>query len=274
MAQLQTSLIDKLISYEGITTANGAPGGTTLIDTILTTKPDYNGNLLVIQSGTHKGQAADINGTTLLGTVTPHTPFGGVILAGTSFTIYGIRAVPAEVAALMADVGDASASALGSIYDILDDPAQSYLAMIGYEGATSLADKLTAIRAGYLDLITPIFDIVNAILTLTETGGTLTTDGTEQDIYINNAPAGVFSPKIIQLDFTNQTAGETVVIREYYRISSVGALIKKDEVTFAGVQDPLLRNVTLEPNRFGIQVTIEKTAGTNRAYPWEAIYKI
>ena len=119
------------------------------------------------------------------------------------------------------------------------------------------------------------FDIVNAILTLTETGGTVTTDGTEQDLYINNAPSGVFYPKIVQIDFSNQTATETVVIREYYRIKSGGGLIKADERTFAGVQDPLLKNVTLEPNRFGVKVTIERTVvGTDRAYDWEAVYKI
>jgi hypothetical protein len=119
-----------------------------------------------------------------------------------------------------------------------------------------------------------IFSIVNALLTLTETGGTVTTDGTEQNVYINNAPSSVFDPKIVQIDFTNHTATETVVIREYYRIKSGGGLIKKDEKTFAGVQDPLLKNVTLEPNRFGVQVTIEKTAGTNRGYDFEAVYRI
>lgn len=115
---------------------------------------------------------------------------------------------------------------------------------------------------------------VNAILTLTETGGTVTTDGTEQNVYINNAPAGVYDPEIIQIDFTNHTATETVVIKEYYRIKSGGGLIKKDERTFAGVQDPLLKNVVLEPNRFGVKVTIDKTVGTNRAYDWEAVYKV
>lgn len=119
---------------------------------------------------------------------------------------------------------------------------------------------------------TNILGAVNTILTLTETGGTVTTDGTEQNVYINNAPAGVYDPKIIQIDFTNQTAGETVVIREYYRIKSGGGLIKKDERQFAGVQDPLLKNVVLEPNRFGVQVTIEKTVGANRAYDYEAVY--
>ncbi|KKL13872.1 hypothetical protein LCGC14_2521420, partial [marine sediment metagenome] len=62
----------------------------------------------------------------------------------------------AEIADLLADVGDASGSTLGSIYAILGNPAQTFLAMIGYEGATSLADKLTAARAALIDEITAL----------------------------------------------------------------------------------------------------------------------
>ncbi len=62
--------------------------------------------------------------------------------------------LPTDIDALLADLGDASASTLGSIYSILGNPAQTFLAMIGYEGATALADKLTAARAALLDEIT------------------------------------------------------------------------------------------------------------------------
>lgn len=55
--------------------------------------------------------------------------------------------------ALQADVGDASASTLGSLYGIVGNPAagQDLTTRIGYEGATALHNKLTATRAGYLD---------------------------------------------------------------------------------------------------------------------------
>jgi len=113
-----------------------------------------------------------------------------------------------------------------------------------------------------------------ALLTLTETGGTLTTDGTEQTLYINNAPAGVFSPKIILIDFSNQAAAETIVITEYYRIKSGGDFIKSDQDTFAAVQDPFLKSVNLNENRFGVKVTMEKTAGANQDYDYEVVYAI
>jgi len=87
-----------LISYEGVATADGAAGGGTVVCSDLTLRPDYNGNLVVITSGTYIGQARDIDGATNLGTVTPHTAFGGTILAGTEFLIVALRMTPAEVA--------------------------------------------------------------------------------------------------------------------------------------------------------------------------------
>ena len=107
---------------------------------------------------------------------------------------------------------------------------------------------------------------------LYETGDTLTTDGTEQTLYVNEAPSGVFDPICVMIDFTAHTAGETVTIKVYYRIKSGGDYILLDEEEFIGAQDPDLILTELEPNRFGIKVTIEKTAGTNRAYDWEVHY--
>jgi hypothetical protein len=87
-----------LISFRGTTTANGAVGGTSLVCSDLTLMPEYNGNLVVITSGTYRGQARDIDGTTLAGTVTPHSAFGGQIVTGTEFIIFALRLTPAEVA--------------------------------------------------------------------------------------------------------------------------------------------------------------------------------
>ncbi len=116
--------------------------------------------------------------------------------------------------------------------------------------------------------------VTDALEVLTETGGTLTTDGTEQVVYVNETPAGVFRPLIVKIDFTAHEATETAVVRTYYRIVDGGAYVQQDEAEYIGVLDPLLLNIALEPNRYGVRVTIEKTAGTNRAYPWEAVYAV
>ncbi len=96
----------------------------------------------------------------------------------------------------------------------------------------------------------------------------------DSDIYINNAPAGVYRPVCLKIDFTAHEATETVVLRTYYRIGDGLGLIQQDEVTYIGAPTVPLINIDFEPNRFGIQVTIEKTAGTNRAYPWEVFYEV
>ena len=125
-------------------------------------------------------------------------------------------------------------------------------------------------------LVLLIYNLVNALFTLQETGGTLTTDGTEQDVYINNAPSGIFEPRLVKVDLTSNQAGETVVLRSYHRIVSGGALIQDSDdgdFTFAGVQDPKLKNVPLHPNRYGVSVTLERTAGVARDCDWEVFYE-
>jgi len=129
-------------------------------------------------------------------------------------------------------------------------------------------------QSGYTKIYSLLVSLAASILTLTETGGTITSSAIEQAVYINNAPAGVYSPKTIMIDFTNQTATEIVVIREYYRLKAATGAIKIDEVTFAGVQDPLLKEISLKQNRFGILVSLQKTAGTARDYNYEVFYKV
>ena len=97
MARINSVPEDKLISYEGITTSNGAADGTNILDSSLPTEAEYNGNLIILTSGTYKGESRDIEGTTLAGTITLHAAFSDQIVSGTSYIIYGIRTVPAEV---------------------------------------------------------------------------------------------------------------------------------------------------------------------------------
>lgn len=117
-------------------------------------------------------------------------------------------------------------------------------------------------------------DLSDSLQVLTETGGTITTDGSEQTVYTNNAPAGLFTPVIFLIDFTNNTAGETVLVREYYRIKLGGNYIEYKETSYAGAQDPDLKIHSLFDNRYGIKITVEKTGGANKDYDWEITYKL
>ena len=132
---------------------------------------------------------------------------------------------------------------------------------------------IDAIVDAILEDTNAIREVTDAEPVLEETGGSLTTDGNVQTIYINNAPAGVYKPLCIMIDFANHTATETVVIRELYRITDGGALSVHDELEFAGVVDNPIVIIDLSPTRHGIEVTIEKTGGTNRDYDWEVFYE-
>jgi len=252
-ALARDELVRALIAYTGITTADGAtPGNDTLICAHLIGENDFITNkTILIGSGDAEledsGASSFVVGT---GTITVASPFSHQIKKGTIFRILNISTVEIDVDVINTKIGTNT------------DPA----------GTTTLFAWLAKIFAD-TDDIGAIFDLVNAILVLTETGGTVTTTGGEDDVYINNAPAGVYEPKKIMIDLTPMTATETVVVRTYYRIKSGGALRLKDEVEFTGIQDPPLINVELEPNRFGVRVSIERTAGDDLAYDWEALYK-
>ncbi len=122
--------------------------------------------------------------------------------------------------------------------------------------------------------VNAIREVTDSEAILTEVADTITTDGNEQILYTEENPAGIFEPRCCKIDMTNQTATETVDIKVYYRIVAGGNMILQSNTTFAGAQDPDLINISLEPNRYGIRITIQNTAvGVHRAYDWEVFYE-
>ena len=119
-----------------------------------------------------------------------------------------------------------------------------------------------------------IYDLVNSILTLSETGGTHTATGAEDILYIENSPLGVMKPRHMYVNLDNMQAGDTTIIREYYRIKSGGNLELLDYNSYANADGGLPNNrvlilVELSDTRFGFKVTLEQTAGVMRDYDWE-----
>lgn len=136
----------------------------------------------------------------------------------------------------------------------------------------SLIDAIDALCDAILEDTVAIREVTDSEAILTETSGQITTDGNVQNLYINNAPAGIFRPICLKLDFANHTAGETVVISEEYRMAPGGAFVLFDTTTYAGVPLQLGVKIDLDATRYGIMITIQKTAGANRAYDWEVFY--
>lgn len=139
--------------------------------------------------------------------------------------------------------------------------------------APGLTDQSLA-SAGVEDTADQIHELVTAEFTLQETGGSITADGTEQNIYINNNPLGCFRPRAVFVDLDAMLGGDTTDFKVYYRIAAGGGLQLQDYQSYTGVDGGLANSkklivIDLHPNRFGIQVTLQQMAGTNRAYPWE-----
>jgi len=118
-----------------------------------------------------------------------------------------------------------------------------------------------------------IFDLVNAQLTLKETGGSITTTGGVDTMYIVNVPVGVFSPKRLEFDTSNMIAGDAIEVSLLKRIVTGGALTQKTQVVFNGAQVDDIKEIMLGENRFGVQVTIQRTAGVDRAFPWAVFWE-
>ncbi|GAH81605.1 unnamed protein product, partial [marine sediment metagenome] len=77
----------------------------------------------------------------------------------------------------------------------------------------------------------------------------------------------------VVIDLFHLAAAEVATIRTRYRIKAGGDLkLKGAPVIFNGVQAEPLKNVELEPNRFGIAVTIEGTTGV--IVDWEVHYEV
>ncbi len=140
-------IMQSLIVFQGETTAPGAPDGSTLICSDLTTKPDYDGDLVVIKSGAFQGQSRTINGATTGGTVTPDTHFGGQILAAIKFDIVAIRVGSVDLAAILARLDDATfgLAALKALIDAVEGKLDGSTS--GLAALKALLDILTVINA-------------------------------------------------------------------------------------------------------------------------------
>ena len=119
----------------------------------------------------------------------------------------------------------------------------------------------------------------SAELTIQTTGGTLTTDGTEQTLYYDDEPLGVWCPVVLILDLDNMTASETIEIQVYHRMSDAGNLKLFQYASWSGADGGLsdgckIDELALYPNRHGYRITLTLTAGDNKDIPWELYYGV
>ena len=148
-------LIRTLTAYNGVTTADGAADGTTLIDSTLINNPYISpsgipGKSILIMSGNARGEdkgAASFNNTN--GTVTLGSAFSAQIMAGTSYRLLNISSVetligtPPDNADLATLFGRLRREYLGT---------HTHALLVVHDASALDADLDTALRAWLLDI--------------------------------------------------------------------------------------------------------------------------
>jgi len=119
--------------FASTATSDGNAGGTTIVCSGLPTDANFDGNVVVLTTGTYKGESRTIEGSTTGGTITVDSAFSGQIVEAVKFGVFALRSVTVAVGDVAADVGDASSAALGSLYGILGDPAETMTACLGHK---------------------------------------------------------------------------------------------------------------------------------------------
>lgn len=221
---LVQKLVDGLISYEGTTTANGAADGSTIIDASLITEPDFDGNVVILTSGTYEGQARGINGATTGGTVTVAENFGGQVVLGTTFKIIGLRSVAADVTAVLTRLGDPTAHTLASLTVKWGNISRSLDLILGnrWDAAGDLGTDI-------LTLLTQIAKLAGA----TPVSGTTTANWQAAEANLVSFGANDTKNKVhlLIVDITN-LAG-TITVRLYTQVNGVERRIYAQNFTLA-----------------------------------------
>lgn len=96
--------------------------------------------------------------------------------------------------------------------------------------------------------------------------------GTENELF-SHVPIGVAKPQTLKINLDNMVALDAIIVRLYYRYSSGGDWIQEDYQPYADIDGGLANgnksiSVKLDPNPYGVRVTLAQTSGTARAFGW------
>jgi len=96
--------------------------------------------------------------------------------------------------------------------------------------------------------------------------------GTENELF-SHVPIGVAKPQILKINLDNMVAADAIIVRLYYRYASEGGWVQEDYQPYANIDGGLANgsksiSIRLDPNPYGVRVTLAQTSGTERAYGW------
>jgi hypothetical protein len=121
----------------------------------------------------------------------------------------------------------------------------------------------TGTRKGYIDRLANIeaFD--------TPIEGTVTMDGTEKTVVLDEITGNPSRYLEGYIDLSPMASGDSITIRQYLKIASGGSYVKYAEETYTGAQSLPLLYILSKSGRYGIKLTAQQTAGTYRTFTYQ-----
>jgi hypothetical protein len=99
--------------------------------------------------------------------------------------------------------------------------------------------------------------------------GSVVRDGTEKDVVLDEVTGNPQRFLEGYVDLTPMASGDTIVIRQYMKITATGAYVKYAEETYSDAQTLPLLYIVTKPGIYGIKITAQQTAGTNRTLQYQ-----
>jgi hypothetical protein len=99
--------------------------------------------------------------------------------------------------------------------------------------------------------------------------GSVTMDGTELNVVLDEVTGNPQRFLEGYIDLSPMASGDTIVIRQYMKISATGDYVKYAEETYSGAQTLPLLYITTKSGRYGIKITAQQTAGTYRSLTYQ-----
>lgn len=263
-----TPLVDRLTTInEAITDANtdiGNPSARTNLQSLeaMLGNPDTAGCSIYGNLGSFAAQSNLTSLLAVLGVpdVAGKSLYTCLITDRLDSATFGLSALNTDIDAILADLGDASASTLGSVYAILGNPGtQSINTQLGYAAAGSVAADATTIK-GYLDATESVSSYA-----YTDAGG-------EQVVLTLQPAATQWLVHGIWLDTNVMTQDGTVkmyymVDGSNYRLIDSEAVLATDEAHWL----PMNMGICSD---FKITYTEGADEGAERVIPYTVIYEV
>jgi hypothetical protein len=99
--------------------------------------------------------------------------------------------------------------------------------------------------------------------------GTVAMDGTEKEVVLDEVSGNPSRFLEGYIDLTPMASGDTIVVRQYMKIASAGAYVKYAEETYTDAQSLPLLYIVSKSGRYGVKITAQQTAGTNRTLTYQ-----